>query len=87
MQVKQYLTKPSQVEAVLVEAIWFPNIAIWCNGTVSEYYLKDELVKCIEYRRHGETMIAKVNDYIVKDSDGQFLTVSDELFRYNYTEV
>ena len=87
MEVKKYLTAPQQVEAVFVEKIWFPNIAIWCGGKVSQYWLKEELVDCIEFHSFSGIQITKEGDYIIKDGAGLFSVDTDEHFKYNYTEL
>lgn len=87
MEVKKYIKNPVEIEAILVEKIWFPNIAIWCGGNVSQYYLKDELVDCIEVKTLEGTMVAREGDYIVKGVQGEFYPVKDEIFRYTYSLV
>ena len=87
MLIKKYTKQPVEVEAVLVELQWFPNIESWCGGKISEYIDKDNnLFKCIEIHTLEGTMTAKEGDYIVKDEAGEFYPVKDEIFRYTYKE-
>ena len=89
MIISKYTKNPVEVEAVQVEKIWFPNIAVWCNGKVSEYYSKDDPTKtinCIEINNYSYGLqVAKINDWIIKWPDGDFTVCPEEYFKYTYT--
>lgn len=87
MILKSYTKNPVRVEAVQVEKIWFPNIALWCNGLVAEYVDREgNLVECVEVNTNEGIVTARVGDYIVKWSEIDFTVCPEEYFKYTYTE-
>lgn len=88
MKINKYVKKPVEIEAVLVELEWFPNIESWCGGKISEYYDKmNNLVKCIEIHTLEGTMTAQIGDYIIKGVKGEFYPCKDDVFKYSYALV
>lgn len=88
MQINKYVKNPVEIEAVLVELQWFPNIAFWCGGKISQYYDKmNNPVDCIEIKTLEGTMTAQIGDYIIKGVKGEFYPIKDEIFKYTYTLI
>lgn len=91
--VKKYRTKPVTIEAVIFTGRYEDVISLikWSDGKI--HFNQEDLLSGVGLVRHlyintlEGTMVASVNDYIVRGLEGEFYPVKPSIFNKKYEEV
>lgn len=81
MAPRKYQKKPVVVEAWKVTYPHLAQIAQWCGGHV------DPLKRGIKINTLEGTMLAEINDFVIKGVKGEFYPCKPDIFEATYEEA
>lgn len=85
----KYTKKPVTIEAMQLTKENVQEVLTWCNShsiIASSEELSDELIG-VSIRTLEGTMLANINDYIIKGVQGEFYPCKPDIFKATYNEA
>lgn len=83
MEVKKYVKKPVEIEALQYDGRNYDEVFLFTNGTSSYESIENRLtIPTLEGK-----MLVSVGDYVIKGVRGEFYPCKEEIFRETYEEV
>lgn len=85
----KYTKKPVTIEAMQLTKENVQEVLTWCNShgiIASSEELSDELIG-VSIRTLEGTMLANINDYIIKGVKGEFYPCKPDIFKATYNEA
>lgn len=83
MEVKKYVKKPVEIEALQYDGRNYDEVFLFTNGASSYESIENRLtIPTLEGK-----MLVSVGDYVIKGVRGEFYPCKEEIFRETYEEV